>query len=440
MLGRNTFSHGVHPHDHKEQTAGLPTEHMPIGGRYVLPLSQHLGAPAEPVVAVGEKVRRGQVIARPAGFVSTTHHAPVSGVVTAIELRRHPFGNYTQSIEIEADPYDAQRVELMPPLDPEGLSGEAFVRAVQEAGIVGLGGAAFPSHVKYRLPEGKRCERLVINGCECEPFLTCDHRLMVERAAEVVAGARIIAARLGARETAIGVEANKPDAIAALRAVLKPGEPVEVRPLQVKYPQGAEKMLIKALFDLEVPAGGLPLDLGVVVNNVGTALAVWERFHEGRPLVDRVVTVAGPAVRRPANVVAPIGTMVRDLLDFCGGLAPDTQLLIMGGPMMGQPLSSVDVPILKGTSGVLAFGEADTLRSPELPCVRCGRCLDACPVYLNPSQLARLARAGRFEDTRGAYVMDCMECGGCSFACPSSIPIVQLIRIAKTELRRKGKP
>jgi electron transport complex protein RnfC len=313
---------------------------------------------------------------------------------------------------------------------------DEFVAEVQRGGLVGMGGAAFPSHVKYAVPEGRRIRRLVINGCECEPYLTCDHRVMVERADAVVRGTRILAAKLGVEEVVIGVEANKPDAIAALNAARRNGD-LSVAPLEVKYPQGAEKMLIKALFGEEVPAGKLPLDLEILVNNVGTMAALADWFDRRMPLIERVVTVAGPGVRAPANVVVPIGTPVRRLIEHCGGVLPETREIVMGGPMMGQPLSSLDVPVLKGTSGLLAFTEAETARPNEYTCLKCGRCLEACSNFLNPSRLARLARAGRYDEMDRMFALDCMECGACSFSCPSNIPIVQLIRAAKTEIRKR---
>ena len=311
---------------------------------------------------------------------------------------------------------------------------------------MGLGGAAFPTHVKYRVPEGGRIERLLVNGCECEPFLTSDHRLMLERTADVVRGAGIAAYHLGAKLVVFGVEHNKPDAIAALeRAVAEMvagavGHWPEMRVvgLAVKYPQGAEKMLIRAVWGEEVPSGKLPLDLGIVVNNVATMAAIADWFDLRRPLVERLVTVAGPGVRRPANLLVPLGTPVRAVLEHCGGLDEATREVVMGGPMMGTPLASLDVPVIKGTSGLLAFTDAEARLPAEYSCIKCGRCVEACPQFLNPSRLGRLARAGRFDELVGYHASDCVECGSCSFACPSGIPIVQLIRVAKGALRERA--
>lgn len=431
-----SFAHGVHPAEHKEQTEHLPTARMPFVRRYVLPLSQHTGAPSRPIVAAGARVARGQVVAEAAAFVSTTLHSPVDGRVVGVGPHRHPNGQMVECIEIEADPYSSQQFSRAARIDPGPLTMEEFIAQVQRAGLVGMGGAAFPTHVKYKLPEGKRCQRLVINGCECEPYLTCDHRLMVERPQDLLRGVEIVAAKLGADSTHIGVELNKPDAIEALRAALGGRPNIEVAPLRVKYPQGAEKMLIKALFGEEVPAGKLPLDLNIVVNNVASMAAVADYFDRGMPLIERALTVAGPGVERPANLVVPIGTPVREVLAHCG-LRRETRQVVMGGPMMGQPLASLDAPVLKGTSGLLAFTEPAIEHAAEYACVRCGNCLEACGNLLNPQRLARLARAERWEELEQAYVMDCMECGACTFTCPSGVPIVHLIRAAKTALRKR---
>jgi len=296
VLGKS-FRHGIHPLEHKEETEHVAVERMPFVQRYTLPLRQHLGAPCKALVKIGDHVLRGQVIAEPGGFVSMTLHSPVTGKVSTIGPRRFPNGEMVQSIEIDADPYATQQFATLPPIDWEELSLDEFIKHVQKAGLVGMGGAAFPTHVKYKLPEGKRCQRFVVNGCECEPYLTCDHRLMVEDAVLVVRGTDIISKKLGADSATIGVEMNKPDAVVALNEVIKQGEyeNITVVPLQVKYPQGAEKMLIKALFDEEVPAGKLSLDLNIVVNNVGTMAGIAEYFDLQKPFVERLVTVLPPA-------------------------------------------------------------------------------------------------------------------------------------------------
>lgn len=429
-----TFRHGIHPEEHKEQTEGLAIERMPFVERYVLPLGQHTGAPSKPLVRAGDPVRRGQRIADPGGFVSVALHSPVTGRVTAIGPRRHPNGQMVESVEIEADPFSDQAFEERPPLDPRTLPLKEFVAHVQGAGLVGLGGAAFPSHVKYQLPAGKKCRRVVVNGSECEPWLTCDLRVMVERPQEVLRGTEMLVDVLGAEGATIAVELNKPE---ALRLLAHAPARIQVQPVEVKYPQGAEKMLIHSLFREEIPAGGLPLDLGYVVNNVGTVAALARYFDTGQPLMERVVTVAGPGVTYPANLLVPLGTPIRAVLDHCGGLKCGTRQVIMGGPMMGTPIADLDAPVVKGTSGILAFTEAEIRHPRQFNCLKCGRCLEACPNFLNPSRLARLSRAGRYDEAKASHLLDCFECGACTWSCPSGIPLVQLIRAAKFELRRR---
>ncbi|MCP4700799.1 MAG: electron transport complex subunit RsxC [Gammaproteobacteria bacterium] len=433
------FVHGVHPDEHKGQTEDLPIQRVPFVDLYVLPLSQHLGAPSKPVVKQGDRVRRGQLIAEPGAFVSTTLHSPVTGWVRAIVTRRYPDGKFQTAIEIEADAYATQRLQLDDPIDWASLSIESFIDQVQQSGMVGLGGAAFPSHVKYAMPQGKRIKYLLVNGAECEPYLTNDHRLMVERPEALIRGCEIIRQKLGAERTVIGVELNKPDAIDILRKHISPEQPIEVTGLRVKYPQGAEKMLINSVYGWKVPPNKLPRDLEICVNNVGTVVAIADYFATGMPLIERIVTVAGPGVEKPANLIVPLGTPVREVLRFCGGLKEQTKSVIMGGPMMGMPIASLDVPMLKGSSGLLAFTKEETEIRQEYPCIRCGRCLEACPYFLNPSRLARLAKAGRYAELEDFFVMDCMECGSCTYSCPSAIPIVQLIRMGKAELRRGDK-
>jgi electron transport complex protein RnfC len=306
---------------------------------------------------------------------------------------------------------------------------------VQEAGIVGLGGAAFPSHVKLRLQEGKRAHFVILNGCECEPHLTCDHRVMVERPDAVVKGLRRIMQQVDAGRGYIGIEVNKPDAVEALRQASKDDGNIEIVPLRVKYPQGAEKMLIDAIFHKEVPSGKLPLDLEIVVNNVGTAVAMTDLFEKGQPLIERVVTVTGPGIKRPANLLVPLGVPLQAVLDHCGGLTPETRQIIIGGPMMGLAQKRLDVPVIKGISGVLVLTSPATIKEED-PCIRCGRCLEACPMFLNPSRLALFARFEQIEGLLEHNVKDCFECASCSFSCPSNIPLVQLIRVGKAMVRK----
>jgi electron transport complex protein RnfC len=322
-------------------------------------------------------------------------------------------------------------------LDLTKLSSQEFVRRVQHGGLVGLGGAAFPSHVKLSVPEGKRVQFVMINGCECEPYLTCDHRLMLERPEAVLRGAEIIKRQVGAERVYIGVEANKPDAIAVLRAA---SSDIEIVSLQVKYPQGAEKLLIDAVFKKEVPKGGLPLDIDMVVHNVGTTAAITDLFDRGLPLIERVVTVTGPALARPRNLLVPLGTPLSALLEHCGGLLSNVRQVILGGPMMGMSQKSLDVPILKGASGVLCLDRSRAVPVREHACIRCGRCVEACPMFLNPTRLAQLIAAEHVEEFESHHLMNCFECASCAFVCPSHIPLVQWMRFGKALLRNWKAP
>ncbi len=428
-----TFKHGVHPHENKGATSFRAIERIPFVKEYVMPLSQHIGAPSVSIVRVGQEVLRGERIADPGGFVSTTLHSPVTGKVVSLGPRLHANGKMMPAITIEADPYASQRVQPQERPDPVRLDNRAFAKQLQDAGLVGLGGAAFPSHVKVQIPEGKKIEYVVINGVECEPYLTCDDRLMVERPEAVIRGTQLLMDNTGAKKALIGIEANKPDAIETLRAVAPPK--IAIVPLQVKYPQGAEKMLIKALLAKEVPSGGLPLDLDVLTNNVGTTAAIADWFDRGIPLIERVVTVTGPGIPHPRNLLVPLGTPLSALIDYCGGLRKETKQLIMGGPMMGMTQKSLDVPVMKGTSGLLALTRVFQEDAREYPCIKCGRCLEACPMYLNPTRLAHLAKMKVVDQLADYNLMDCFECASCSYTCPSNIPLVQWIRIGKVMAR-----
>ena len=435
--GLATFRHGVHPPEEKGATSGRHTERMPFVAEYVLPLSQHLGAPSKPVVSVGQKVKRAQLLAEPVGFVSTALHAPVTGKVKAIELRLHPNGKMQEAIVIETDAYSSQRPHPAPVVDPATLSLDAVTSHIQLGGLVGLGGAAFPTHVKMSVPKGKKANVVVLNGCECEPYLTCDHRVMLEQPAAIVRGLEIIRRAVGVERSYIGIEANKLDAVEALRKAVG-AAPIEVIPLQVKYPQGAEKMLLEAIFHKAVPTGGLPIDLGMMVYNVGTAVGVADLFDVGLPLIERVVTVTGPALREPRNLVVPLGTPLSAIIAHCGGLTPDARQVVLGGPMMGMAQKSLDVPLLKGASGILCLDRV-TAEPDEFPCIRCGRCVEACPMFLNPARLALYARFERTDDLEAHHLASCFECASCSYVCPSSIPLVQWIRMGKGMVRNKAK-
>jgi H+/Na+-translocating ferredoxin:NAD+ oxidoreductase subunit C len=431
------FRHGVHPPEHKELTAARPIRRMPYPNEVVIPLRQHAGKPAKLVVREGDRVLRGDVLGEADGFVSVPVHASASGRIVEIGLWPHPDGSQDVAVRIEVERYSPQvpRPRLVPRW--EDLSVERIVAAVQQGGVVGLGGAAFPTHVKLAPPRDIKVDTIILNGAECEPYLTTDHRIMVEYPERVHLGARIMLRTLGAQRVVIGVERNKPDAIEALERTKPTDIDVSILPLTVKYPQGAEKMLIASVTGREVPSGKLPVSLGVVVQNVGSAASIAEIFDTGLPLVERIVTVSGPGVSEPSNLIVPVGTKLSDLLAACGGLTDDAEEIIFGGPMMGVAQSSLDVPIVKGTTGVVVLTTPDVNPASSYPCIRCGRCLEACPVFLNPSALADFARKGRYEDMEAMHLMDCMLCGSCSYVCPSKIPLSQLFQASKTVLRKK---
>jgi Na+-translocating ferredoxin:NAD+ oxidoreductase subunit C len=430
------FLHGVHPPERKELTEKVPIRRMPFPDEVVLPVRQHAGKPATLIVKRGDRVERGDTLAVADGFISAPVHASASGRISAIEQWPHPDGTTAMAVRIDVDPHSAQvpRPRVVP--DWRQLTPQQIVQAVQDAGVVGLGGAAFPTHVKLAPPKGAKVEVVLVNGAECEPYLTTDHRSMVEFPERVHLGVRIMLRALGVSKAVIGVEKNKPDAIERLRATAPADLDVTVLPLTVKYPQGAEKMLIRSVVGKEVPSGKLPVSVGVVVQNVGSAATIGEVFETGLPLVERIVTVSGHGVKRPSNLIVPVGTRLRDLLAYCGGLTDDAAEILFGGPMMGLPVANLDTPILKGTTGVVVLTTADVRAQVSYPCIHCGYCLEACPVFLDPQHLGSLAQAGRFEEMQQHHLADCMLCGSCAYVCPSNIPLSQLFQTSKAAVRR----
>jgi len=438
LLGLKTFRHGIHPPELKDETSGLPIRQFPFAPLLTIPLVQHLGKPSIPVVREGQEVVRGQRIAIPDGFVSVSLHAPASGIVRRIALMPSISGRMVPGVFLVPYPGSTQEVKDGAPCCLETATPEEIIAAIQDAGVVGLGGAAFPTHVKLQLPEDKRADTLIINGAECEPFLTTDHRVMLEQREDIFTGIRYLLKVTGVQRVIIGVEANKPDAVEYLRAALPDDLPVSVEALTVKYPQGAEKMLITALLGREVPSGGLPLDARALCVNVATTAEIGRLLPHGRGVQERVITITGPAVSRPGNYRIPIGTPLRFLLETVG-VKQDVDSVFLGGPMMGQAASTLDVGITKGTSGVVAFTETEVEATHRkiYPCIRCGYCVDACPIFLNPSELGLLAKNRQFERMAEEFhLMDCFECGSCSFVCPSHIPLVQEFRFAKAALRK----
>lgn len=428
-MALKTFPGGLHPPDNKQWSAHKPIETCPLPAEFVVPLAQHIGAPAVACVAVGDFVTKGQQIAEAKGFVSVPIHAPTSGTVTAVEDRPHPMGKALPAVVISADGEDAWG-ELPAPLDPASASVDVLRDRLRDSGLVGLGGATFPTHVKLSPPAEKPIDILILNGVECEPYLTADHRLMLEDAERIIDGIAILQTILGVKQTFVGIEANKPDAI-ELMSGLCGARNIQVVPLAVKYPQGAEKQLILAIAGREVPSGGLPMDVGVVVQNVATCAAVADAVLRGQPLIERIATISGPGIVTPKNLRIRIGMPLSHLVEVCGGLNGEPAKIILGGPMMGSAQLSLDVPATRGTSGLLLFTADNVPLRPEGPCIRCARCVRACPAHILPTTIAAYARLDLFEEAEAVNAMDCIECGCCTYACPAALPLVQAIRHAK---------
>ncbi len=429
---------GVHPAYNKDLARDNSIEAMPLPSVLCVSMSQHLGAPATPTVKKGDTVLRGQVIGEAAGFISAAVHAPTSGTVKAVGEAATAMGSLASTVEIEPDGEDCwvDGLECCP--DWENEDPKTLVAKVAAAGIAGMGGAGFPTNVKLSPPPDKPIDTLIVNGAECEPYLTADHRLMVERAADIWTGCRIIKKILGAKTVRIAIESNKPEAIQAMEAAIgNTDDDACVVILKTEYPQGAEKQQIFAATGREVPSGGLPMDVGCVVENVGTTLAVWDAIVNGKPLTERVTTVTGNPVSSPKNVLNRIGTSYADLLDFCGGLKSDAAKVISGGPMMGLAQPGLSASTTKTTSGLLFLSPKETRTFSSMPCIACGRCVDACPMYLVPAELSQMLEAEDYENAESLNVLDCIECGCCAFACPAHRPLVQHMKQGKAKVMLK---
>ncbi len=427
------FIGGVHPPHYKSSTEANPIEVMPPPKMVVIPLQQHIGAPCKPLVKAKDKVLKGQVIGEPGGFVSAPIHASISGTVKKVELRPNAMGGEVMSVVIESDGND-ELIESAKVDNFSALSPDEIRTIIKDAGIVGMGGAAFPTHVKLTPPPGEKCDTVILNGAECEPYLTSDHRVMLERPADVVRGLKVLLHVLGAKRGIIGVEDNKEDAIELLAAKVRDVPEISVVPLKVKYPQGAELQLIKALIDKEVPPGKLPIHVGVVVQNVGTAVAIIEALEEGKALYERVVTVTGNAIVEPKNVLARVGTSYKEIIEFCGGFSPPPGKVISGGPMMGIAVKNLEVPVVKATSGILCLSETSVDKGQYGDCIKCSRCVDACPMLLVPSTLGNSVEFLQYERSEELHVMDCKECGCCTFVCPAKRPLVHWFKFAKAKI------
>ena len=429
---------GIHPDTHKRDTALLPIEAIsPLPPEVWLPLVQHLGEPATPIVKKGDMVVRGQKIAE-GGTTGAPLHATISGKVKPLDKRPHPTLVSVDSIIIARD--GEGEMEFPEEPDWRSLPREAMLERVRDAGIVGLGGAAFPTYRKLTLPPNVRVDTFVLNGAECEPYLTSDYRLMLEDPVAIVEGALIMARLIGVKRVMVGIEADKMPAVEALRAAARDvplGEQTfEVVPCEVRYPQGAERQLVTALTGRVIPPRSLPSAVGVLVQNVATAQAVYQAVRFQRPLLDRVVTVTGPGVLQPKNLLVPIGTLLQALIDASGGMRPDTTRLIAGGPMMGRALPRLDLPLIKGMNGLILLTGRGPMEEGYGPCIQCGRCIDACPLGLEPDQVSIRVEAGKVLDTDPYGPIDCYECGCCTYVCPSARPLLQFMQVAKSALRR----
>ena len=431
------FSGGVHPPERKI-TADVPTEDLIPPDIVIIPLQQHLGAPSEVKVEVGESVKIGDKIGEAQGFVSVPCHSSVSGTVKAIEERPHPLGGNAMAIVIENDGKEDYSSDIEADAHYLDLKPEEMIRRIREAGIVGMGGAAFPTHVKLSPPPEKPIDTFILNGAECEPYLTSDHRLMLEHPKDVLLGMQIIVKILGCKNCYIGIEKNKPDAIDIMRKTAKEmGLDYTILGFNVKYPQGAEKQLILAAVGRQVPRGGLPMDVGCLVQNVGTAKAVYDAVSSRKPLIERVVTVTGSAVTTPKNLNVRVGTPYARLFEQCGGLTDNIGKIIMGGPMMGIGQFYQEIPVTKGTSGIVVLTAKESKLDEPGPCIACARCVDSCPMGLMPTHIASYVKHGNLAQAKEYGILDCIECGCCAFVCPARIPLVHYMKYGKNQIYKE---
>lgn len=438
-MSSKTFHGGIHPKEYKELTENLAFETFPFPDEIILPLSQHLGKESKSLVKKGEDVKPGQMIAQAEGFVSAPVHSSVAGKVMSLGKEHTSSGFPKDSIVIKRNGTVESENILLEPLNTETITPDEIRERVALAGIVGQGGAAFPTSVKLSPPKDKRIDVVILNGCECEPYLTRDYRFMIERPDDLISGLKLIMKALGVNRGVIGIEDNKPEAIELLLNKVKYEHGLEVVSLKTKYPQGAEKMLIKAVTGKEVPPGKLPMDVGAVIQNIGTAIAIHDAIVKGEALITAALTVSGKGIKNPKNLIVPVGTTIQDVIDYCGGVTDDAIKIVVGGPMMGIAQFDLQAPVMKATSGILVLTKDEVAENPETPCLRCGQCVGACPLNLMPTKLARYSQLNRFEDAEGAGVTVCMECGTCSYTCPANIPLVQWIRLGKQKVLQMQK-
>lgn len=425
------FKGGVHPPDKKDLSKDKPIVPANSPSQVIIPLVQHIGAPAQTCVAVGQEVKKGEVVGKAGGFVSAPVHSSVSGKVSAISEIPHPVGRMVPAVVIDNNSKE-EWIALKETTDYNSLTDKELKDKIWGAGIVGMGGATFPTHVKLSPPKEKTIDAVIINGVECEPYLTSDYRLMLEHPKEILEGLKILMKALNVKKGYIGIEKNKPEAIRIMQKIVGFNSSISVHELEVKYPQGAEKMLIKAILNREVPPRALPMDVGVVVQNVGTAAAAYEAVCFGKPLIERVVTVTGEGINEPKNILTKIGTKTSELIEMCGGVKSDAVKIISGGPMMGFAIYTTDIPVSKGTSGILVLEDRDT-NNEFGPCIKCGRCMNVCPMGLMPFMLGILSEKECYEEAAKEYnAHDCFECGSCTYICPSKRPMVHFIKLIKS--------
>ena len=431
------FRGGVHPPENKIQTENMAVEEVKAPKMLYVALLQHIGAPLDPIVAVGDRVLKGQKIADSQAFMSSPIHSPVSGTVKRIEEHVFPLMGRIKTVIIENDEQETW-AELSKIEKWENVDRRTLLTMIREKGIVGIGGASFPTHIKLDPPADAKIDTLLLNGAECEPYLNSDNRLMIENPEKIVNGIKIIKKILGVNRAIVGIEENKPEAIASMRKAVE-GTGIEIAPLKTKYPQGGEKQLIKAVLDRQVPSGKLPSAVGVVVQNTGTAAAIYDGIVNGIPLIEKVVTVSGKGIINPKNVKIAIGTPFSYLLDYCGVNREVVDKLVMGGPMMGMAQFSEEAPVIKGTSGLLALTKEETNPYKTRACIGCGKCVEACPMGLEPLMFARLAAFEQWEQLKEYSLMDCIECGSCAYICPANRPLTEAIKIGKSKLRAMKK-
>lgn len=435
-LALKRFHGGVHP-PNKKGIIPKHIENAELPSKVIIPFHQHIGIPARPIVEVGQEIKKGQKIGESAGFVSANIHSSISGKVTAISRNLYPaLGRTSLAAIIESDKKDEWAEDIKPHFP---VTEQEIIDIITEAGIVGMGGATFPTHVKLMVPEGKQIETVLLNGAECEPYVTSDYALMLEESQKIVDGLKLIMLATKAKNAVIGIEKNKPDAIESMSQAIQGERNIDIAQLKVKYPQGWENMLIKVILHKEIPTNKLPLDFGIMISNVSTAYAISNAVRLGYPLIERIVSVSGSGIAEPKILKVRIGTTFAELIRQCGGYSEETSKVIAGGPMMGFSMSDTSVPVAKGTNNILVLADKDIKDIIPRACIRCGKCIDACPVGLMPRMIALNAQKGKLREAEAYYPLDCKECGSCAYSCPSKIPLVQLIQFAKADINARKK-